>query len=78
MELSGFEPLTPSMPLRCATNCAITPKFQCSKLFGLLVSSFICLFCDYTLIYVNSVKKVILRNIKQQINLDTDKPKQKK
>ena len=26
MELSGFEPLTPSMPLRCATNCAITPK----------------------------------------------------
>jgi hypothetical protein len=43
-----------------------------------LVSSFICLFCDYTLIYVNSVKKVILRNIKQQINLDTDKPKQKK
>jgi hypothetical protein len=25
MELSGFEPLTPSMPLRCATNCAIAP-----------------------------------------------------
>ncbi len=28
MELSGFEPLTPSMPLRCATNCAITPHNQ--------------------------------------------------
>jgi hypothetical protein len=25
MELSGFEPLTLSMPLRCATNCAIAP-----------------------------------------------------
>lgn len=26
MELSGFEPLTLSMPLRCATNCAIAPS----------------------------------------------------
>jgi hypothetical protein len=25
MELSGLEPLTLSMPLRCATNCAIAP-----------------------------------------------------
>ena len=25
MELSGFEPLTFSMPLRRATNCAIAP-----------------------------------------------------
>jgi hypothetical protein len=27
MELSGFEPLTFSMPLRRATNCAIAPHF---------------------------------------------------
>ncbi len=28
MELSRLELLTPSMPLRCATNCAIAPSFQ--------------------------------------------------
>src|SRR5690606_8554427 len=26
VELRGFEPLTPSMPWRCATNCATAPK----------------------------------------------------
>src|SRR5262245_61700832 len=25
VELRGFEPLTPSMPWRCATNCATAP-----------------------------------------------------
>ncbi len=28
MELRELESLTPSMPLRCATNCAIAPKFD--------------------------------------------------
>ena len=28
VELRGFEPLTFSMPLRRATNCAIAPKYE--------------------------------------------------
>ena len=26
VELRGFEPLTPTLPVWCATNCAIAPK----------------------------------------------------
>jgi hypothetical protein len=33
VELSGLEPLTPSMPLRCATNCAIAPHTLLRALF---------------------------------------------
>ena len=29
VELRGFEPLTLSMPWRCATSCAIAPKLPC-------------------------------------------------
>jgi hypothetical protein len=27
VELRGLEPLTPCMPCRCATSCAIAPNF---------------------------------------------------
>lgn len=27
VELRGFEPLTPCMPCKCATSCAIAPNF---------------------------------------------------
>ena len=26
VELMGFEPMTPTLPVWCATNCAITPS----------------------------------------------------
>jgi hypothetical protein len=32
VELRGFEPLTPTLPVWCATNCAIAPKMCLSKL----------------------------------------------
>jgi site-specific DNA recombinase len=31
VELRGFEPLTPCMPCRCATSCAIAPYFHASR-----------------------------------------------
>ncbi len=58
MELSGFEPLTPSMPLRCATNCAIAP---CDALKDALyialwrIEAFLSSYpiTNYTAVYVN-------------------------
>ena len=34
VELRGFEPLTPSMPWRCATSCATAPRSGSSGLGG--------------------------------------------
>ena len=28
VELTGFEPVTPTLPVWCATNCAIAPLLQ--------------------------------------------------
>ena len=30
MELTGFEPVTPTLPVWCATNCAIAPHTRCN------------------------------------------------
>lgn len=35
VELRGFEPLTPSMPWRCATNCATAPSVMLMPRRGL-------------------------------------------
>ena len=35
VELRGFEPLTPSMPWRCATNCATAPSLMLMPRRGL-------------------------------------------
>ena len=43
VELRGFEPLTLSMPWRCATSCAIAPN------------SFISCFLSRLIIYLKSV-----------------------
>jgi hypothetical protein len=38
VELRGFEPLTPTLPVWCATNCAIAPKMCLSKLHHALLA----------------------------------------
>lgn len=35
VELRGFEPLTLSMPWRCATSCAIAPKSALQTLYNI-------------------------------------------
>ena len=30
VELTGFEPVTPTLPVWCATSCAIAPQTRCN------------------------------------------------